>query len=68
MQYRSHSEAITVFTTSVDLTVDWMGDMLYWTDQSRHVVETYNIRTDEQGMMLSTMSLPWGVAVDPLSG
>ncbi len=56
------------FSLSAGLAVDWMEDTLYWTDQNRHMIEVYNIRTGTEGMVLNTMSLPYGIAVDPMSG
>ena len=62
----SHSSLL--LPSTVSLTIDWTTNLLYWSDRDRLVIETYNIMTDAQEMVLSTDGLSWGIAIDPFSG
>ena len=51
------------------LAVDWVTDMLYWSDAMMKRIEAYNIVTGERNNLLTAhMALPGGIAVDPWAG
>ena len=52
----------------VCLAVDWMNNKLYWSDPDMSAIEVYDILKQERKMMIDTIGLPLGIAVDPLSG
>lgn len=52
----------------VCLAVDWMNNKLYWSDPEMSTIEVYDILKQERKMMITSLGLPLGIAVDPLSG
>ena len=56
------------YAPSVDLTVDWINDKLYWTDSNLRTIEEVDILTLARRVVvqLDTRSSPKGLAVYPL--
>ena len=52
----------------VSLSVDWISNKLYWSDRDMSMIEVYDICEHKRQMMIDTLGLPLGIAVDPFSG
>jgi len=50
------------------LSVDWTSNKLYWSDRDMSMIEVYDIWEHKRQMMIDTLGLPLGIAIDPFSG
>ncbi len=55
-------------TGILGLAVDWIRDLLYWVSTSTHALHVASLNGSKQSELISGLSRPTAVAVQPLLG